>query len=46
MTYKIESWIEELNRKYRKFNEVDSIDRANEIILDAIAKLDNLLEEI
>ena len=42
MAYKIESYIEELHRKYRKFSESDSIDKANEIILEAIDKLDKI----
>jgi len=44
MTYKIESWIEELNRKYRDISDSELIDEANNIVLDAIQKLDELKE--
>ncbi len=42
---KVESWKEELDRKYEEATsagDIEKIDKANRIILDAIAALDKL----
>ncbi len=39
----VESWLQELNRKYKAVTNtriIENIDRANEIICEAIGKLD------